>query len=197
MSNAAKTRSTGGLGDAVADLLNAPLRIGIELAKAASTFKLANGKSCCDIPEPCWMPQPLGDVTSFACAGAIATVRLTITNCDMRPRLYTVKATGKDAGLVNIQPTSVTVEPKDCASIQLTFKVPPDAIDGQEFKAIIWLFGCKIHYFVWKVTAGKQNAECCHEIEVEDCPDLIHHWYDHFYCPRPCPTGQKTQVPNG
>jgi hypothetical protein len=21
---------------------------------------------------------------------------------------------------------------------------------------------------------------------VEDCPDLIHHWYDHFYCPRPC-----------
>jgi hypothetical protein len=23
-------------------------------------------------------------------------------------------------------------------------------------------------------------------VEVEDCPDLIHHWYDHFYCDRPC-----------
>ena len=25
------------------------------------------------------------------------------------------------------------------------------------------------------------------ELTVEDCPDLVHHWYDHFYCPRPCP----------
>jgi hypothetical protein len=26
------------------------------------------------------------------------------------------------------------------------------------------------------------------EVEIEDCPDLIHHWYDHFYCERPCPS---------
>jgi hypothetical protein len=25
---------------------------------------------------------------------------------------------------------------------------------------------------------------------VEDCPDLLHHWYDHFYCNRPCTHGK-------
>jgi hypothetical protein len=27
---------------------------------------------------------------------------------------------------------------------------------------------------------------------VDDCPDNIHHWYDHFYCDRGCPQHQVT-----
>jgi hypothetical protein len=26
----------------------------------------------------------------------------------------------------------------------------------------------------------------CNEVEINDCPDMIHHWYDHFYCHRHC-----------
>jgi len=35
------------------------------------------------------------------------------------------------------------------------------------------------------------------DIEIEDCPDLIHHWYDHFYCPRPCLGGTGLSTGTG
>jgi hypothetical protein len=64
--------------------------------------------------------------------------------------------------------------------------VPADAATGQEYEVLLWVRGCQNHYLRWTLKVANRGASCCHEVEVEDCPDLIHHWYDHFYCERPC-----------
>jgi hypothetical protein len=42
------------------------------------------------------------------------------------------------------------------------------------------------------VRVGRLCGASCPEVEVDDCPDNIHHWYDHFYCERGCPQHQVT-----
>ncbi len=195
MSDTCNTDPTEDLVDVIAELLTAPLRLGVGMVKALSTLQLPCNGGSCEIPEPCWMPQPLCDVVGFACAGATAALRLRITNCGACLEEFKVHVTGPDAGLVSIQTASLALGPKERGKIQLSFNVPPDAIDNQEFEAIIWIKGCKLHYLRWTVTAGQPSSSCCHEVELEDCPDLIHHWYDHFYCPRPCQNDHKKQVP--
>src|SRR5215469_14029344 len=38
--------------------------------------------SCCDIPEPCWMPRSLGQFRCRLCAGSTGSLQLAITNED-------------------------------------------------------------------------------------------------------------------
>jgi hypothetical protein len=197
MSSRSKTDLTEDLGDLVADVLTAPLRIGVGMANALSTLRLPSGESCCEIPEPCWMPQPLGEVEGFACPGGTAVLRVRITNCGLDLRKIKVHVTGPDAAHVSIDPVSLALGPKERGRTQLSFTVPANATDDEEFEAIIWIDGCKLHYLRWIVVAGERSGDCCHEVEFEDCPDLIHHWYDHFYCYRPCPSDSKRRVPGG
>ena len=186
MKTTSKAGTAGGIGDVLADLLNAQFRLGAELMETVSRTRLPGRQSCCDIPEPCWMPDALGEVLSHACPGATAIVRLLITNCDRIPRTVKITATGDAAGLVSLQPTTLVLGPKERGLVSATLKVPPDAIGCQEFEALVWIRGCREHYLRWTVAVEKRGGDCCHEVEVEDCPDLIHHWYDHFYCLRPC-----------
>lgn len=179
------------------ELLKTQVRLGTQLAGMVSQVKLPRGQSCCDIPEPCWMPAPLGEIESFACQGASSVVRLKITNCDRVPHVYSISASGADAGLVSLQPTSLSLGPKERGVFIATLKIPPDAKDCQEFEVLLWVRGCKEHYLRWTTEAGTRGGDCCHEVSVEDCPDLIHHWYDHFYCPRPCKTERKPGTTHG
>jgi len=148
---------------------------------------LRAGSRCgCDIPPPCWMPVSLGELTSFICPGGVATLRLRVTNCSDRPRQVSVDA--KQPNLpVTVTPAVLTLGPQERGVFTLTAPVPTSATAGQESEALIWVRGCKEHYLRWTVQAATRGGDCCHEMDVDDCPDLIHHWYDHFYCQRSCP----------
>jgi hypothetical protein len=138
----------------------------------------------CEIPPPCWAPQPLGDVESEACPGNDAVLRLTITNCGMTSRTITVEGTNS---AVKVEPASLTLGPMEDGMAAVTLAVPVGATKGQTQKSLVWIHGCQDHYLRWTVVAAEMGVSCCaDEVELEDCPDLIHHWYDHFYCQRPC-----------
>jgi hypothetical protein len=148
-------------------------------------------KSCCDIPEPCWMPQPLGEFTCRVCSGSAATIRLRVTNEDIRPRTMIALASGPAAGQVTFAPSSLPLGPKERGNITASLIVPATATEGEAFELILWLRGCRDYYLRWIVTAGSRTGCCAHEISVCDGPDNILHWYDHFYCPRPCLGGGR------
>jgi hypothetical protein len=33
---------------------------------------------------------------------------------------------------------------------------------------------------------SRRQQACCREVAVDDNPDYVLHWYDHFYLPRAC-----------
>lgn len=186
MTRGSRVGILAGIGDRLSDLLDAQTRVGTQVVGAMNRNGLSTGRGCCDIPEPCWMPESLGEVESRACPGATVTVRLLITNCDRVPRTMTMSAAGEAAGLVNLQPTTLVLGPKERGAASATLKVAPDAAVGEEIEALLWVLGCREHYLRWTVVVGKRGGDCYHEVKFEDCPDLVHHWYDHFYCRRPC-----------
>jgi hypothetical protein len=143
----------------------------------------------CEIPPPCWEPQPSGEVVSPACPGATATVRLIVTNCASPPRKIHFHATGDSAGVL-FSPTELDLGPLARGTDVVSFPVPAAAKPGEEYEILVWIRGCQEHYIRWTVKVASGGADCCHEVQVEDCPDYVHHWYDHFYCQRACTHGR-------
>jgi hypothetical protein len=78
--------------------------------------------------------------------------------------------------------------------VEVCIDIPADAPAGAKHKTIIWVDGCKLHYLIWHVSVGTVGFDSCHEVEVDDCPDYVHHWYDHFYCARPCFNQRSTDT---
>jgi hypothetical protein len=150
---------------------------------------------CCTIPPPCWMPQPLGECESHVAQCKTACVRLVITNCDRVKRTIAVQAAGPGAERVTVSPTSVALPPMERATVTACVSIPDDAKTGEKIETLLWVRGCKEHYLRWTVSVGTVGIDSCHEVEVCDCPDYVHHWYDHFYCVRPCP--QTGRTPTG
>lgn len=185
MSTSTKADRTNEFLQVLRSLFDAQYRFGTEILKAVSQAKLLEGESCCDIPEPCWMPLDLGEVVSIACPSATAVMRLIITNCDRVPRTISVEAAGDAASFVALDTTPVTLGPKERGVVTATLKIPPDAAINKVFEVLLWVRGSRQHFLRWNVTVSKSGADCCHEVKVEDCPDFVHHWYDHFYCVRP------------
>jgi hypothetical protein len=148
--------------------------------------------SGCKIPPPCWVPKSLGDVTSAVCPGAAATLRIRVTNCGVGARNVRVEVPGTadDLKNISISPPSLTLQPQERGSFSVTATVPPDAPCPNRKEYLVWVRGCYDYYFRWTVISAHRGDKSCHEISVDDCPDLIHHWYDHFYCDRPCPSAK-------
>lgn len=199
-----KTAGSDSIVGALADLIDHSARVGRELFEAlvsdpvqraremaphSATLATAAGRQIrgcgCDIPPPCWMPEHLGNLTSHVCPGATANVCLRITNCGTSPREVTVTAGGPQGQLVTIDPPSIALAPLDSGTVTATVTAPDQK--GQPLHAQIWVHGCRDHMLHWTVDVSSRGCSCTHEIDIEDCPDLIHHWYDHFYCERPCP----------
>ena len=190
------TSPLGNVPQAFLRLLQAELRLGMDLFESLTGMNTADlvrkmpGKSCktrgcCDIPPPCWMPQPLCDCVSHVCPCGKATLRIVVTNCDpTSPRTVAVTATGPH---VKVSPAQIVLPPLERATFEAAVAVPDDAEKGTKLESVIRIRGCREHYFRWTVSVGTLGLDSCHEIEVDDCPDHLHHWYDHFYCPRPCP----------
>jgi hypothetical protein len=200
--NTCEDTGTDGLESGLKSLINAQLLLGKEVLKLlggagraagsmASGIGLPKGSSCCDVPEPCWMPLPLGEVKCVLRPGDSGTVCLVVTNGDFRPHTYQFAATGKSAAHVGFSTAAVTLGPKERIAVTATFTVPREGKDGEDCRcidheALIWVRGCRNHYLRWTVDELANSKPCCHEVVVNDDPDYVLHWYDHFYVTRPC-----------
>lgn len=189
-----------GIENGLKSLLNAQLQLGKEVLKLAGAatgalgtlrgIRLPRQHTCCEVPEPCWMPLPLGEVSCTLRPGDSGTLCLVVTNGDFRAHTYQFAATGKSASAVSFSDTSATLGPKERIAVTATFTVPKDqrAEDCRciDHEALIWVRGCRNHYLRWTVDEANCAKPCCHEVAVNDDPDYILHWYDHFYMTRPC-----------
>jgi hypothetical protein len=155
-----------------------------QMQKMAPQMKVGG---CCEIPPPCWAPQPIGEVVSHGCPGSTATIRLRITNCGATPRAFQIEAADKTPA-VKIDPPGLTLGPMERGFVTASVTLSADAAQCQDQEVLLWVRGCRQHYLRWTVRVSSRGGSCCHEVDVEDCPDPIHHWYDHFYTQRPCPT---------
>ncbi|MEA2876667.1 MAG: hypothetical protein QOF14_1863 [Hyphomicrobiales bacterium] len=190
----------GGIEQAFKGLVAAQVSLGKELFKIAADaaggavsgfgIKPSHAPSCCHIPEPCWMPLQHGPIHCLLEAGSHGTLDLDITNEDFQAHSYAIQATGADAGLVKINPPVLTLGPKLRGTVQATFALPNPATK-KHYEAVIWVIGCRSHYIRWRVDVADKccDARCCHELSIQDQPDYVMHWYDHFYCARPCMGG--------
>jgi hypothetical protein len=177
------------------DLLDRGVRLGADAMdtvreRARDGFELPSlpTASCgCDIPPPCWYPKAAGEVTSHVCRGGTATLRIRVTNCGPTPRAIQVEGE-KD---MKVDPAALQLGPMERGVVTVSQTVA----DGQEH--LIWVRGCHDHFIRWTIETSKRGSDSCHELEVEDCPDYLHHWYDHFYCAHPCHGGRRLQPSHG
>jgi hypothetical protein len=179
---------------AVTDSIRDGVRMGAGVLQAVADSRLVgdigsrlSSRCSCDIPPPCWMPKALGEVKSFICAGGTAVLRLRITNCGAGNESFKVEVADDPKKGVTIAPATLSVGPMERGVVTLTLPSSTDASKGEEHELLVWVRGCHDHYARWTVTVGR-GSDSCHELDVDDCPDYLHHWYDHFYCPRPCPS---------
>jgi hypothetical protein len=190
-----------GFENGLKSLLDAQLQLGSEMLKMVSApggvldklsnLKVPQIKRCCDIPPPCWMPLSLGEICCQMPAGDTGTVCLVVTNGDFRAHNYEFAATGKSASAVSFSTASVTLGPKERVAVTATFTMPTNKA-AQDCRCIgnevlIWVRGCRDHYLRWVVEEAATSSPCCAEVAVNDDPDYVLHWYDHFYTLRPCP----------
>lgn len=146
----------------------------------------------CRIPPPCWAPQPMGNVTSHICSGSTAILRICVTNCGFTRRAIRIDVP-KESG-ITVTPATLELDQLERGCVTLSIPAAAGAADGSEKEYLVWVRGCKNHYLRWTVRVTSRGGCSCHEIAVDDCPDLVHHWYDHFYCRRPCTgTGRTNQ----
>ena len=208
--------SLGGVSDALMNLLNAQMRLGADLFESLTgrtapslrdvrsmgamlgrgTGGCEPGRGACAIPAPCWTPQSLGECTSHVAQCRTACVRLVITNCDRVQRTITARVAGANEGKVTLSPPSLTLGPQERGTISACVTIPDDAKSGERTEALLWVRGCKEHYLRWTVSVGTLGLGSCHEVDVCDCPDYVHHWYDHFHCVRPCPADRDRIQPS-
>jgi hypothetical protein len=178
------------MGEGLLDALQGRRTTGLvsTLQRTMPRVPMVRGGCGCEIPPPCWMPRELGVVRSRVCAGGTATLRVRVTNCSASPRKVAVDARPDSAGLT-IDPSSLELGPLERGVALASLAIPAKAGVGEEREALIWVRGCRDHVLRWTVRVASRAGDCCHEIDVEDCPDLVHHWYDHFYCEHPCARG--------
>jgi hypothetical protein len=159
---------------------------GVKLGTDVAGLVRLPARSCgcgCEIPAPCWAPQPVGDVASRVCPGSQAVVRIHVTNCGRPARRFHTEATDP---AIAIEPAVIDVGPMERTTIVASLAIPADATEGARRDVILWINGCKEYFLRWSISVTCSNTSCCTDVSVDDCPDLIHHWYDHFYCERGC-----------
>lgn len=194
-----------GIEDGIKSLFHAQLLLGKEVLRLlgdaggaaldkAGAMKMpgsGSGGCGCEIPEPCWMPLPLGEIGCRLAPGDKGSVCLVVTNGDFRPHSYQFAATGKSAAHVSFATAAASLGPKERIAVSATFTVPKDGQRAEDCRCIdhevlLWVRGCRNHYLRWSIDEVACSKPCCHEVTVADDPDYVLHWYDHFYTPRPC-----------
>jgi hypothetical protein len=160
-------------------------RLLCDAAQGRMPLKGLCGHDDCAIPPPCWEPRPLGQVTSYVAPGCKAVVRFRVTNCSFAARKIRFKNNKAASGIV-FSPAELTLGPMESGTVSASIAVSSDIKQGEQQEHLIWIYGCNDYFLRWVIKVVPCGVEMCNEVEIEDCPDNIHHWYDHFYCHRPC-----------
>lgn len=181
------------LTQAVANLLNAPAQMAATLVGS-----LTNARSGgCTIPPPCWEPRPAGRCALTLPPGCTGTMRVHVSNCDWGRRVVGITALGKLAGWLAFQPTTLVIGPQERATFVVKVHVPDGVEPGETLAGPVLVRGCVDHFVRLEVAVAECAGVTCCDISLDDCPDHIHHWYDHFYCPRPCRDFRTQDIRNG
>ncbi len=202
MSTTGTSRATGAI-RTIGDLVDAGMKVGADLLETVGSVRLSGFETLptalstlsptqrcgCAIPPPCWVPRQLGEVTSHVCPGGTATLRIRVTNCGVSQRTIAAEAAPKETG-VSVAPGKLALGPMERGVFVASRSALATAATGEEHEALLWVHGCHDHVLRWTVKVARRGTDCCHEIDVDDCPDLVHHWYDHFYCEHPCTHGR-------
>ena len=174
--------SSKALGGAIAGLFEAPAQV----ATAMAGLLTQRTSSSCEIPPPCWEPKPAGTCRVELTPASSATIRVHLSNCGWSRQVVTLTALGKLAGWLTFSPTTLVLDPQELVTILVRVHVPDKAAIGQRFAAPVIIRGCRDHYVRLEVHVSDCVGQNCCDVAVDDCADNIHHWYDHFYCARPC-----------
>ncbi|MBC7894952.1 MAG: hypothetical protein H7066_06045 [Cytophagaceae bacterium] len=172
------------LAKAFVNLLQGPAQVAASLANTLAERARAGG---CDIPAPCWEPQHAGTCAVCIAPGGTAVFRVIVSNCGWSRQVVMITAMGQLAGWITFGPTSVILEPMEKNIMQVKIQAPDNASIGSSQVVPVIIRGCRDHYIRVEVTiANCAIMTTCCDMLVEDCADNVHHWYDHFYCARPC-----------
>jgi hypothetical protein len=153
---------------------------------ATNPFLSNQQRSCCDIPPACWLPRQFGTFESRACPCGTALLRIQVTNCRPTSSKISIQVSG-DSGLdVKLIPESALLGPMERKWFTVAATIAEDACKGQCYEFVVRVLGCNEYYARWTVVVADGACGTCIEAKVEDCPDYVHHWYDHFYCVSPC-----------
>lgn len=141
------------------------------------------------------MPLDLGEICCDLCPGDTGEICFVVGNEDFRPHEYAVVAAGDAAAGVQVSAPTFTLGAKERRVVSVRFRMPqrrPDRDDSccecNDHEVVVWVLGCRNHYLRWYLNhleEGRKSA-CCHEVVVNDEPDYVLHWYDHFHVYRPC-----------
>jgi|GEM_PF-6285522 len=152
----------------------------------------------CTVPTPCWLPEDLGDRDVSVEAGTTARLTIRVRNTDGQQQQVTAHVTGSGSQFVMPANASVIVRPFGWGTFTFSVAVPPAAA-GTYVDVQIAVQGCRRHILNWRVDVVEKcapGAKTDHDIVIRDGADLVHHWYEHFYCRRPCsPRDPKAATP--
>jgi len=144
------------------------------------------GADCaCHIPPPCWMPRQQREVVSCGAVGNEASLTFIITNESLALRSIQIFTTTPLPGL-SFTSTAVNLAAMARGEVTLTYTIPSGTTADPGTEILLWIRGCRLHFQRWIVKLGKISINSDVEVRVEDGPENLHHWYDHFYCPHPC-----------
>lgn len=143
---------------------------------------------CCEIPEPCWMPKFKGEYCCEVSEGGKVSLTLWIANEDFKTQTYRFSRRGDAAGRVEFSETEVTLQAKERAKVIVTFEAPkqPASCKQSCYDLVIWIDSCRDYYLRWNICTSQCPKPCCVESFIDDVPDYVVHWYDHFYCYQRC-----------
>ncbi len=193
MTPADQDARTRALGDAIAGFLQVPARLAGALAGGLAT----RGLRGCEIPPPCWEPRPAGTCSLVLPPGCTGTLRVHVTNCSWRTRIVGITAVGHLAGWLKFEPTTQVIDLQAQATFVVRVRAPDDVKPGHTVSGLIVVRGCLDHVVRLRVTVAECAGRTCCEVAIQDCQDHIHHWYDHFYCLRPCRDLKMYEVQDG
>ena len=183
MTDDKETAAAKTISDTIAKLLQVPTTLAAAMAGPLVQRSFSSG---CEIPPPCWEPRHAGTCTLEMMPGSSATIRVHVSNCGWSRQVVAITAIGKIAGWMTFSPTTLFLDPQEVATIVVTMHLPPTASLGQRFSAPIIIRGCVDHFVRIEIAVTDCAGKSCCDVSVKDCADNIHHWYDHFYCARPC-----------
>jgi hypothetical protein len=189
MNRTSERAGTRALGDSIATMLDAPVQLAAGLGSGLG-FRLPHG---CEIPPPCWEPRFAGACHVDLVPGSAATVRVHVTNCGWQRQVVGITATGRLAAIVKLEPTTLIVDVQSQATFRVIVRLPDQLPPGEVLSGALLVRGCLDHFARITVRAADCVSLGCCDLHMQDCPDHVHHWYDHFYCPRPCRNLSRTE----